>query len=135
MAIPITKLSGMTEQIEAKLHERGIKTSDELLEACVTPAQRKELAEFCGVPSREILELADRADLSRISGVAGVYSDLLERAGVDTVKELATRRPDNLHKKITETNDAEKVTRNPPLLEQVESWVTQAKELPKTLKY
>jgi len=41
----------------------------------------------------------------------GVYSDLLEEAGMDTVKELATRRPDNLHAKIDETND-QKNSRN-----------------------
>ena len=35
----------------------------------------------------------------------GAAAHRLERAGVDTVKELATRRPDNLQAKMAETNE------------------------------
>ena len=74
-------------------------------------------------------------DRARIKGVSGVYSDLLEKAGVDSVKELATRRPDNLHAKIVDTNAGVQITKQPPSLAMVESWVQQAKDLPKTLSY
>jgi predicted flap endonuclease-1-like 5' DNA nuclease len=73
--------------------------------------------------------------LSRVKGVAGVYSDLLEQAGVDTVKELAGRRPDNLHAKMVEVNKEKNLTGRLPTSEMVESWVAQAKELPKFLTY
>jgi len=135
MAVMIDKLAGINDAIQAKLKQKGILNNEQFLEASLTPALRKELAAYCEVTPRDILELANRADLSRLNGVAGVYADLLERAGVDTVKELATRRPDNLHKKLMETNEAQKITRNPPLEEQVQSWVEQAKALPKTLIY
>jgi predicted flap endonuclease-1-like 5' DNA nuclease len=84
---------------------------------------------------RAILEATNRADLARIKGISGVYSDLLEKAGVDTVKELATRRADNLHAKIIETNTKDQVTKQPPSAAMVESWVQQAKDLPKTISY
>lgn len=60
-------------------------------------------------------------------------ADLLEKAGVDTVKKLATPRPDNLHAKLVDTKDGDQITRQPPSLAMVESWGQQAKELPKTL--
>jgi predicted flap endonuclease-1-like 5' DNA nuclease len=82
-----------------------------------------------------LLELVNRADLARIKGVSGVYSDLLEEAGVDTVKELATRRPDNLHAKLLQTNEAKQLTQRPPAAAQVEDWVEQAKALPKLVSY
>lgn len=135
MPTPIKDLVGATDAIVAKLKEKGITDSDKLLEAAAAPAQRKELATECGCTPKDILELANRADLARIKGVSGVYSDLLEKAGVDTVKELATRRADNLHAKIIETNEAEKLTERPPTAAAVEDWVTQAKELPKLLSY
>ena len=135
MAISIDKLRGMSAKIAAKLKARGIVYSDQLLEAARTPAGRKDLAEQVGVESRVILELANRADLSRISGIAGVFSDLLEHAGVDTVKELATRRPDNLHAKLVEINAKKKLAGRTPALSMVEDWVGQAKELPKLLEY
>jgi len=44
----------------------------------------------------QILEFVNMSDLLRISGVGGEYAELLERAGVDTVKELRTRNAGNL---------------------------------------
>lgn len=135
MTVSVKDLQGATPTISEKLKEAGITNNEQLLAAAAAPAQRKALAGSCGCDPRVILELANRADLARIKGVSGVYSDLLEKAGVDTVKELATRRPDNLHAKIVDTNTSEQVTKQPPSLSMVESWVQQAKELPKTLTY
>lgn len=135
MPVPIAKLKGATATLTDKLKKQGITNSNKLLEAAAKPAGRKSLAANCGCDARVILELANRADLSRVSGVAGVYSDLLEHAGVDTVKELANRRPDNLHAKIIETNKASGLTKQPPGAEKVADWVRQAKALPKLLSY
>lgn len=135
MTTAVKDLKGTTEAIVAKLKELGITNSDQLVAAASAPAQRKALATSSGCEVRVILELANRADLARIKGVSGVYSDLLEKAGVDTVKELATRRPDNLHAKILETNAADPLTKQPPSAAMVESWVQQAKDLPKTISY
>ncbi|MGD8207410.1 MAG: DUF4332 domain-containing protein [Thiohalocapsa sp.] len=135
MPTPIKDLKGMTDAIAETLKARQIADNEQLVEAAAAPAQRKELATACGCDPKEILELANRADLARVKGVSGVYSDLLEQAGVDTVKELATRKPENLHAKIAETNDAIRLTERPPTTAQVEDWVAQAKALPKTLTY
>jgi len=135
MATPVKELKGVTDAIAAALAAKDIKDNDALVSAAASPEQRKALAADCGCEVRDLLELANRADLARIKGVSGVYSDLLERAGVDTVKELATRRPDNLHAKITETNDSLQLSERPPSLAQVEEWVAQAKDLPKMLTY
>jgi predicted flap endonuclease-1-like 5' DNA nuclease len=135
MGTTITDLKGMHADLAEKLKAQGIKNSDQLLEATAAPAQRKALAKQLEMDERALLELANRADLSRIKGVAGVFSDLLEQAGVDTVKELAGRRADNLHSKILEVNEAKGLTKRPPTLEMVGAWVDQAKELPKLLTY
>ncbi len=135
MAVSIDDLRGMTPELAAKLKARGLGQSDQLLDAARTPAQRKELAAAVGAEPRVILELANRADLARVKGVGAVYSDLLELAGVDTVKELATRRANNLYAKIKDTNAEGAHARQLPTQTDVESWVEQAKALPKTLEY
>ena len=135
MAVPVSELRGMTDDLADKLQAQGLRDSDQYLEATANPAQRKTLATQLGVATRDVLELANRADLARVKGVGGVYSDLLEHAGVDTVKELATRRPDNLHAKILAVNEDKQLTERPPTAANVEDWVAQAKELPKTLTY
>jgi predicted flap endonuclease-1-like 5' DNA nuclease len=135
MTVPVQDIKGTTETMLAKFKELAISDSEKLLAAAASPAQRKELAAACGCAPADILGLANRADLARVSGVAGVYSDLLEQAGVDTVKELATRRPDNLLAKLIATNDAAKLTQRPPTAAMVEDWVAQAKGLPPILTY
>lgn len=135
MPTPVKDLEGVTDELVAKLAERGITDNEALVQAASTPAQRKELAAFCGCETSEMLHLANRADLARIRGIGGVYSDLLEIAGVDTVKELAKRRPDALYAKIAETNDRDKLTTKPPTQAMIQDWVGQAKALKSTLTY
>lgn len=135
MATPVKDLRGITDAVLNALAAKDIKDSDALVAAAASPEQRKALAADCGCDPSDVLGLANRADLARVKGVSGVYSDLLEEAGVDTVKELATRRPDNLHAKLVETNDARQLTQRPPTEAQVQDWVAQAKALPKLLTY
>ena len=54
---------------------------------------------------------------------------------MDTVKELATRNPDNLHAKLAEINAEKKLAGRTPDAGMVKDWVGQAKELPKLLEY
>lgn len=135
MGIPVKKLRGITDAIATALVSEGLGDSEAFLAAAKTPAGRKDLAAKCDAGDRDILELANRADLARIKGVAGVFGDLLEAAGVDTVKELRNRRPDNLHAKIVETNSDKSIAGRNPTPSDVESWVTQAKELVPAIEY
>jgi predicted flap endonuclease-1-like 5' DNA nuclease len=135
MAIATRKLRGITADLETRLKARGLKDSDQLLEAARTPGGRDELAKAVGATTAEILELANRADLARIQGIGQVFSDLLEQAGVDTVKELARRVPENLHARLVAVNAEKKLAGRIPTLDMVKDWVAQAKELPKLLEY
>ena len=74
-------------------------------------------------------------DLFRIQGVGAQYAELLEAAGVDTVVELATRKAENLTKKMEEVNETKKLVRRVPPLKTVEGWVEEAKSLPRVLEY
>jgi len=130
MSVAINDLKGMTPEISKQLKALGIANNELLVQAAKSPEERKALAAKVGIETRALLELANRADLSRVKGVAGVYSDLLEQAGVDTVKELAGRRPDNLHAKMVEVNKEKNLTGRLPTSEMVESWVAQARSFP-----
>lgn len=82
-----------------------------------------------------ILEWVNLADLMRIKDISEEYSDLLEEAGVDTVRELRNRVPEHLYQKMIEVNEEKKLVRRVPALSQVEDWVRQAKELPPKVTY
>ncbi|GAB4016559.1 DUF4332 domain-containing protein [Spirosoma koreense] len=135
MSLAVSELKGSTEVLVNALKNQGITQSDALLEAARNPADRKKLAALVDADVHVILDLANRADLARIAGIGGVYSDLLEEAGVDTVKELARRSPENLHAKILEINVEKQLTQRPPTVEQLTDFIEQAKNLPAGLEY
>lgn len=135
MVLAIAKLKGMTPELAVRFKSCGLDTAEKLFEAVLTDKSREELAAAMGVAKQVIQELANRADLARIKGVAGVYGDLLEEAGVDTVKELKARTAGNLHAKLLEVNAAKNLTPKPPTLKNVQTWISLAKRRRKFLQY
>ena len=131
----ITAIEGIGEVMTGKLTAVGITTTEALLDACSTPAGRKELAAKTGLDAAKLLGWANRADLFRVKGIGTQYSDLLEAAGVDTVPELAQRNAANLHAKMAEVNAGKKLVRQLPTQRSVEQWVALAKELPRAIGY
>lgn len=118
-----------------KLRAAGIRSIAALLSAGATPEGRKELAEKTGIGDEYILDWVNRADLMRIRGIGEEYSDLLEKAGVDTVVELARRNPDNLYEALVKVNEEKKLVRRLPTRDQVADWIEQAKNLPRVISY
>lgn len=131
----IEEVEGIGPTYGEKLVACGVADTDTLLEKGCTVKGRKALAEETGLSEKNILKWVNMADLFRIKGVGSEYADLLERAGVDTVKELQHRRADNLTAKMTEVNDEKKLTRRVPSESEVEGWINQAKELPPTVTH
>jgi predicted flap endonuclease-1-like 5' DNA nuclease len=131
----VSVIEGIGGIYEAKLQEAGIKSIEALLKACATKKGRTELAEKTQISEKLILKWANHSDLIRIKGIGGEYSELLEAAGVDTVPELAMRKPENLFKKLQEVNLEKSLVRKLPTQKQVEDWIRQAALLPRILQY
>jgi predicted flap endonuclease-1-like 5' DNA nuclease len=131
----LTTIEGIGEVYSGQLSEAGISTTEDLLEKAATPEGRQAVEEETGISGKLILRWANMADLFRIKGVSEEYADLLEAAGVDTVPELAQRNPENLYQALMQTNEEKQLTRGTIGESQVESWVSEAKELPRILTY
>ena len=132
---PIAKIEGIGPSYAEKLKKVGISNTKSYLERAKDPAGRKALEEETGIEHKRILKWANMADLMRIKGVGEEYSELLEAAGVDTVKELRNRNAENLTKAMKEANDEKKLVRQVPALSNVEKWVAEAKALPPMMTY
>ena len=135
MAYKVEQIEGIGAVYGEKLNAVGIKTTDELLAKCATPKGRKELEEASGIAGALILKWANHADLMRINGVAGQFAELLEAAGVDTVKELKHRVPANLLAKMEEVNAKKNLVNRVPGLPEIEKMIEQAKELEAIITY
>jgi predicted flap endonuclease-1-like 5' DNA nuclease len=131
----LSAIEGIGEKFSVKLAAAGIRSLENLLQICSKKNERKKLAQETGISEKLILNWVNRADLARIKGVGTQYADLLEVAGVDTVPELAQRKPENLHAKMLEINEKKKLVRKTPTIAQVQDWVTQAKALPRVITH
>jgi len=126
----IEEIEGIGRAYGEKLRQAGVKSTEEILKRACDRKGRQELAEVTGLDASLILTWVNMADLFRIKGIGAEYAELLKKSGVDTVKELRNRNPENLLAKMTEINSAgRQLVRSLPSLKEVESWVTLAKKL------
>ena len=131
----IESIEGVGPKTGETLRSAGIRTADDLLEAAATPASRAALARITGISEAELLKFVNMADLFRINGVATQYAELLECAGVDTVKELKYRNAENLAAAMEEVNRTKNLVRRPPSKVVVSDWVEQARKLPERIHH
>lgn len=135
MAYKINEIEGIGPVMAEKLGKASISTVEDLLEAGASKPGRKNLAEATGIDEAKILKWVNMADLFRVKGIGEQYTELLEAAGVDTVKELHTRNAANLCAKMAEVNDVKKLTRAIPALKTVEGWIEFASTLDPKVTY
>ena len=135
MAYKIIDIQGVGAVYAEKLIAVGVETIDQLLEKGATPKGRKDLEDATGISGKLILTWDNHADLCRIKGVGPQFSELLEAAGVDTVKELKNRNAANLAQKMLEVNEQEHRTKRVPTEAEIQRMIDQAKELPAVVTY
>lgn len=106
-------------------------------ERAAKPKGRGTLAEESGIGESKILKWANMADLTRVRGVGEEYPELLEAAGVDTVREPRKRKPENLAAAMAEANarKKKKLVRMVPGERSVAKWVAHARELKPMVSY
>ncbi len=119
----------MDQRDATKLRKAGVRTTDALLKVAATRTGRRRLARETNLPESEILAWVNRADLMRIKGVGAEYADLMEVAGVDTIRELRRRNPDRLLAAMTDLNLRRRLIRRLPTNGMVAGWIEAAKEI------
>lgn len=135
MTYAILKLEGVCPDTVRRLRAAGVRTTATLLERAKHPRGRKALAAASGAAEAKILRCANIADLMRVKGIGGEYAELLEAAGVDTVKSLKNRNVQNLTRAMTELNATKKLLKAPPSEKRVAAWIEQAKSMPAVMTY
>ncbi|MBQ7163605.1 MAG: DUF4332 domain-containing protein [Bacteroidales bacterium] len=135
MDYKIVDIEGVGNAYAEKLTAVGIKKVSELLNRCATPKGRKELAEATGISDKLIMRWTNHADLFRIKGVGPQFAELLEVAGVDTVKEFRHRVAENLQPKLAEVNEARHICGRTPSAKEVAKMIELAKKLDPKVTY
>ena len=135
MAYKIIDIQGIGPVYAEKLIAVGIETVDQLLEKGASPKGRQAIEEETGIDHGRVLTWVNHADLFRIKGVGPQFSELLEAAGVDTVKELRNRNAANLAAKMLEVNEEKHLTRRVPVEAEIQKFIDAAKALEPKVTY
>jgi predicted flap endonuclease-1-like 5' DNA nuclease len=129
MPYKVIEIEGIGSNYAEKLQALDIHTTDDLLEKGGHKKGRESIAAQTGIPESLVLTWVNHADLFRIKGIAAQFAELLEAAGVDTVREFAMRKPQNLHQKLVETNEKFGLSGRVPSEESLQEMIEQAKNL------
>ena len=129
MSKRIVDVEGIGVRYAALLISEGIQTTDNLLKVGGDKKGRKQLAEKTTISEKKLLTWVNMCDLYRVNGVGSQFAELLEGAGVDSVKELGTRKAANLALAMAEVNQAKRVCRVSPSILETSIWIEQAKQL------
>ena len=129
MIYKIIDIQGIGPVYAEKLIAIGIETVDQLLEKGADAKGRAAIEEATGIRHDLVLTWVNHADLFRVKGVGPQFSELLEAAGVDTVKELRNRNAANLAAKMAEVNEEKHLCRRTPVEKEVAKFIELAKEL------
>jgi len=129
MAYRIDEIEGIGPANKAKLEAAGVSNTDQLLEKAASKAGRKALAAETGIDEKRILTFVNLADLMRVKGIGKQFAELLQAAGVDTIKELRTRKAANLAAAVAATNAEKKLAKSVPSESQIEGFIEAAKAL------
>ncbi|NHI91961.1 MAG: DUF4332 domain-containing protein [Candidatus Lokiarchaeota archaeon] len=124
----IIEIEGIGEKYADKLEKAGIKNVEDLIP--LSKGDIDELANKTKISKKLIDKWQEHADLMRIKGVGPEFAEALNTIGIDSVKELAQRNPQNTLDKIKEM-DKEKpnIIRRIPSLENLEKWIAEAKKI------
>ncbi len=135
MTYKIIDIQGIGPVYAEKLIGIGIETVDQLLEKGADAKGRQAIEDATGIDHGRVLTWVNHADLFRVKGVGPQFSELLEAAGVDTVKELRNRNAANLAAKMLEVNEEKHLCRRTPVEKEVAKFIELAKELEPKVTY
>jgi hypothetical protein len=87
--IALSSFPGIPFEYVELLKSRGINNTKHLFEQVQSEKEQEELSESTGIPAYRLKELSSLCDLSRITGVGGIFARVLYEAGIHSTEEFA----------------------------------------------
>ena len=125
--VALTEINGIGPATAKKLAMAGVSTIAGLQERTETQKDTESLASQTGISSDQLTEWADKADLTRVTGVGPEMQTLLQAAGIGTIEALASMKVADLQVRFTnlESMGWDQI----PSVDTAKGWVAQAKKL------
>lgn len=129
----VEELEGIGSSFGSKLRDKGIATTQQLLNACETLDDRIDVANHIGIEDFVIQKWASMADLMRVSGIENTLSDLMVYSRIDSVEVLAQQEASTFLNTLTKYNSEKQLVEEMPNLTTLEIMIAEAKSLPRKL--
>jgi len=124
----IIEIEGIGEKYAKILEKEGFTEVENLIP--LTWREIKELAAKTKISLKLLEKWQDQAEIMELKGVGPEYSEVLNRVGIDSIKELSYRNPQNTLDRIVKFDKEQPdVIRKIPRVEDINGWVSQAKEM------
>ena len=124
----IVDIEGVGEKYAKTLGKATIENVEDLIP--LKWSEIKELAKTTSISLKLLEKWQDQAELMVIKGVGPEYSEILNKVGIDSTRELAYRNPKNTLESIVEFDKKQHdVIRKIPKVEAIEGWITEAQEM------
>ena len=124
----IGQIEGLDTKSATRLRKAGVRTTEGLLKEAATKRGRSALADRAAVDVDQLLVWVQRADMMRIKGIGGEYAELLDAAGVATIRALRRRNPSTLLDAMSELNERRRIVRRMPTGSMVSQWIEAARD-------
>ena len=89
-AIPLSSFPGIPFEYVEMLRSKGFISTKDFFEQVQTEEQQAELSVNSGIPDYRLKELFSLCDLSRITGVGGIFARVLYEAGIRCTELFAS---------------------------------------------
>ncbi|MFX0041899.1 MAG: DUF4332 domain-containing protein [Candidatus Hodarchaeota archaeon] len=124
----IIEIEGIGEKYAKILEKAGFANVEDLVP--LTWREVKELAEKTKISPKLLDKWQEQAELMKIKGIGPEYSEVLNRIGIDSIKELSYRTAASTLDKIVEFDKEQPdVIRKIPEVEDLEGWIKEANDL------
>lgn len=126
----IAQLPGLLPEDLARLSDRGIQTTFDLLKQATTPEKCSILASELQIPIRHVNKWVALSNLARIPSVGCQYCGLLLHVGIASPAQLAQTPLGRLHRQILKLYVATMQRRDLcPSVNTLDRWIQQARQL------
>jgi hypothetical protein len=130
---PVEDIEGIGSGFGKRLRAEGIETTDRLLLALLEPEGVSRVCRACEIDGKTAYSWATMADLLRVPGIGGQWSELLWRCDVKNVQMLARESAAPLLQKMEAVNAHEHRVHELPGESRVKHWIEEAGRMPKLL--
>jgi len=127
---PVDAINGIGPKYKKKLNDIGIRTTNDLLKRALLAKNRRVLFSETDLSLTDLYEWAGMASLMIVNGIGPENAEVLSKAGIENLGQLANQSSMAAVKKIEQLKERKpKVVKRKPSQKTLASWIDEARIL------